>query len=156
MDDLDLLLVELLDPDEDKKEEDLQEELLLNGILPENVFTGNVFSNGQNALHLIMKSSASSFLIRHIVNKLLYLGVDSTAPDNDGVLCTDEKIAWFHYHLINTIYNWQLTRYPVIWTHDFIRKNKHKIKALNYYKYYREIIDSEEERIDKAFEDYYK
>jgi hypothetical protein len=156
MDDLDILLYELLKPDVEENEEEVQEKMLLRGVLPENVFTGNVFSNGQNALHLIMKSSESSFLIYHIVQELLLLGVDSTARDNYGNLCTDENVVWIHHNLIDKIYKWQLTRYPVVWTHDFVRKNKHKIKLLNYYDYYREIMDSEEERIDKAFENYYK
>ena len=159
MDDLDDLLDYLLSPakeDELKSEEEKQEELLLRGVLPENVLTGNVFSNGQNALHLIMKSSETSFLVEHIVDTLLYLGVDSTSPDNDGKLCTDENLNSIHYNLIDKIYKWQLTRYPVIWTHNFVRKNKYKIKLLNYTSYYREIINSEDERIDLAFEKYYK
>ena len=155
MDELDYILDDLLKEDEEKNEEEKQEKMLLRGILPENIFLGNVFSNGQNALHLIMKSSESSFLIEHIVDKLLYLGVDSTAKDNNGLLCTDEKVAWIHYSLIDKIYKWQLTRYPVIWNHGFVRKNKYKIKLLNYTNYYREIMDSEEERIDRAFESYY-
>jgi hypothetical protein len=155
MDDLDLFLESLLKIEEEETNEEKQEEMLLKGILPENVFTGAVFSNGQTALHLIMKSSESSFLIYHVVDRLLHLGVDSTIRDNDGILCTDEKIAWFHYPLIDKIYKWQLTRYPIIWNHDFVKKNKHKIKALHYYKYYREIMDSEEDRIEKAFNDYY-
>lgn len=156
MDDLDSLLEEFLKSDEEESKEEAQEKMLLRGILPENVLTGNVFSNGQNALHLIMKSSDSSFLIYHIVHELLLLGVDSTARDYDGKLCTDENVDCIHYDLIDKIYKWQLTRYPVVWNHDFVRKNKHKIKLLNYYDYYREIMDSEEERIDKAFEKYYK
>lgn len=155
MDDLDNLLDDLLKENEEKSEEKKQEKMLLKGILPENTLLGNVFSNGQNALHLIMKSSESSFLIEHIVDILLFLGVDSTAKDNNGLLCTDEKVAWIHYSLIDKIYKWQLTRYPVIWNHDFLKKNKHKIKLLNYTSYYREIMNSEEERIDKAFESYY-
>lgn len=160
MDEFDQLLEYLLNPIEEdaedtKTEEEKQEELLLRGILPENVFTGNVFSKGQNALHLIMKSSESSFIIYHIVDALLNLGVDSLARDEDGLLCTDEKVAWIHYNLIDKIYKWQLTRYPTVWTHKFIKDNKHKIKLLNYTNYYREIIESEEDRIDQAFKNYY-
>jgi hypothetical protein len=158
MDEYDALLDYLLDDIdiETESEEKRQEFMLLSGVLPENVLIGNLFSDGQNALHLIMKSNKSSKHIENIIDYLLTIGVDSLARDNNGLLCTDYEVAGVHFNMIRKIYKWQLTRYPTVWNYHFVNINYRKISLLNYFDYYEEIIDSENKRISKAFKDYYR
>ncbi len=158
MDDYEILLDYLLDDNDNiiESEKEKQERILLSGFLPENVITQNVFSNGQNALHLIMKSNKSSQHIESIVDYLLKIGVDSLARDNNGLLCTDYEVAGVHFNMIRKIYKWQLTRYPVVWTPNFVNMNSKKISLLNYIDYYQEIMDSENKRITKSFRKYYR
>ena len=158
MEEYDALLDYLLDDIdiETESEEKRQEFILLSGGLPEHVLTGNVFSNGQNALHLIMKSNNSSIRIEPIVDYLLKIGVDSFARDNSGLFCTDYEVAGIHFSVIRKIYKWQLTRYPTVWNQDFVNKNYKKISILDYIDYYQEIMNSENKRISKAFRGYYR
>jgi hypothetical protein len=158
MEEYDALLDYLLDDIdiETESEEKRQEFMLLSGFLPENVLIENVFSNGQNALHLIMRSNKSSQHIEHIIDYLLKIGVDSFARDNNGLFCTDYEVAGIHFNMIRKIYKWQLTRYPTIWDYEFVNKNYKKISLLDYIDYYQEIINSENKRISKAFKEYYR
>jgi hypothetical protein len=158
MEDYDVLLDYLLDDIniETESEEQRQENILLSGFLPENVLIGNVFSNGQNALHLIMKSNKSSVHIENIVEYLLKIGVDSFTRDNNGLLCTDYEVAGIHFNTSRKIFKWQLTRYPTVWDHHFIYKNSKKISLLDYIDYYQEIMNSENKRISLAFKQYYR
>jgi hypothetical protein len=140
----------------EESEYEKQENILLSGFLPHNLYTENVFSDKQNALHLIMKSNKSSNHIEPIVYYLLTIGVDSFAKDNKGLLCTDYEVAGKHLSLIQKIYKWQLTKYPVVWTYKFVNENYKKISLLNYNDYYQEIMTSENKRISKAFKNYYR
>jgi hypothetical protein len=134
--------------------EEVQEELLKDGLIPDNLLTGNVFSNGQNALHILLKTNLPSYILDYKIDKILKLGVDPRIKDNDGKLCTDGNV---NYNQINKkIHLWILTRYPTIWTTDFVRKHVQKIFNLGYQDYYYEVVNHTNKIVIEAMNKYYK
>ena len=134
--------------------EEIQEELLRDGFIPTNVLTGNVFSNGQNALHILLRSRAPIHVLNLLVDKLLYLGVDPRKRNHDGILCTDNNVTY--NQIVRKIDFWILTRYPVVWTDDFIRKNIKRIFTLGYQDYYNEVVNQNNKIVIEAMNKYYK
>jgi hypothetical protein len=133
--------------------EEIQEELLRDGFIPTNVLTGNVFSNGQNALHILLKERVPIHVLDVLVDKLLHLGVDPRKRDNDGVLCTDGNVTY--NQIVRKIDFWILTKYPIVWTDDFIRKNIKRIFTLGYQDYYYEIVNKNNKIVIEAMNNYY-
>ena len=133
--------------------EEIQEELLSDGFIPINVLTGNVFSNGQNALHILLRSKLPIHVLDVLVDRLLHLGVDPRKRNNDGILCTDNNVTY--NQIVRKIDFWILTRYPVVWTDDFIRKNIKRIFTLGYQDYYYEIVNKNNKIVIEAMNNYY-
>lgn len=134
--------------------EEIQEEILKDGMIPMNLLTENVFSNGQNALHILLKASLPIHVLDVLVDRLLYLGVDPRKRDNDGKLCIDGNVTY--HQIVRKIDHWILTRYPVVWNIDFVRKNINRIFKLGYQDYYYEIVNEINKVTIEAMKNYDK
>jgi hypothetical protein len=133
--------------------EEIQEDILKDGLIPMNLLTGNVFSNGQNALHIILKVNLPIHILDVLVDKLLHLGVDPRKRDNDSILCTEGNITY--NQIVRKIDFWILTRYPVVWTDDFVRKYIQKIFNLGYKDYYYDVVNQSNKIVLESMKKYY-